>query len=58
MGTWLDPNEESFGSLPPHWKVDNPMGNAKIHEAMNLMFATILQKWGGTAVDPAGILLL
>jgi hypothetical protein len=34
------------------------MGNAKIREAMNLMFATILQKWGGTAVDPTGILLL
>ena len=34
------------------------MGNAKIREAMNLMFATILQKWGGSAVDPTGILLL
>ena len=43
----LDPNEECFGSLPPHWKVDNPMGNTKIREAMNLMFATILQRWGG-----------
>jgi hypothetical protein len=54
----LDPNEERFGSLPPHWTVDNPMGNAKIREAMNLMFATVLQKWGGSAVDPTGILLL
>jgi hypothetical protein len=54
----LDPNEERFGSLPPHWKVEHPMGNAKIREAMNLMFATILQKWGGSAVDPTGILLL
>jgi hypothetical protein len=25
----LDLNEESFGSLPPHWKIDNSMGNAK-----------------------------
>jgi hypothetical protein len=54
----LDPNEESFGSLPPHWKVDNPMGNSKIQEAMQLMFATALQRWGGTAVDPTGLLLL
>jgi hypothetical protein len=39
--------------------VDNPMGNVKICEAMNLMFATILQKWGGSALlDPTGILLL
>ena len=54
----LDPNEESFGSFPPHWKVANPMGDAKIREAMHLMFATPLQKWGGSAVDPTGILLL
>jgi hypothetical protein len=26
----LDPHEERFGSLPLHWKVNNPMGNAKI----------------------------
>ena len=54
----MDPNQESFGSLPPHWNVDNPMGNEEICEAMNLMFATILQKLGGSAVDPTGILLL
>ena len=54
----MDPNEERFGSLPPHWKVANPMGDAKIREAMHLMFATILQKWGGSTVDPTGILLL
>jgi hypothetical protein len=54
----LDPNEETFGSLPPHWKVENPMGNAKIREAMHLMYATLLQRWGGSAVDPTGTLLL
>ena len=48
----VDPNQEIFGSLPPHWNVDNPLGNAKIHEAMNLVFATVLQKWGGSTVDP------
>ena len=54
----MDLNQEIFGLLPPHWNVDNSMGNVKIHEAMNLMFATVLQKWGGSAVDPTGILLL
>ncbi len=54
----LDPNDKTFGTLPPHWKVDNPMGNAKIRKAMLSMFGTILQRWGGTAVDPSGILLL
>ena len=36
------------------------MGNEKIREAMNLMFATVLKKWGGSVVDPTGtgILLL
>jgi hypothetical protein len=54
----LDPNEERFGSLPPHWKVGNPMGDARIREAMHLMFGSILERWGGSAVDPTGILML
>ena len=39
----LDPNGEEFATLPPHWKLDDPMFNDRIKEAMNLMFATILQ---------------
>lgn len=54
----FDPNGEDFGALPPHWKVDDPMANERIKEGMNLMFATILQKWGNTDVDPTGMLLL
>lgn len=54
----LDPNSDEFGTLPPHWKLDDPMSNDKIKEGMNLMFATILQKWGNTAVDPTGLLVL
>jgi hypothetical protein len=54
----LDPNGEEFGTLPPHWNIDDPMSNERIKEGMNLMFATILQKWGDTEVDPTGILLL
>ena len=41
----------------PHWKLGDLMSNDRIKEAMNLMFATILQRWGSTEVDPTGILL-
>ena len=44
-------------TLPPHWILDDPMSNEKVKEAMNLMFATILQRWGCIEVDPTGILL-
>jgi hypothetical protein len=33
------------------------MSNEQIKEGMNLMFATILQRWGNTEVDPTGMLL-
>ena len=33
------------------------MSNEKVKEAMNLMFVTILQRWGRTEVDPTGVLL-
>ena len=53
----FDPNGEEFVTLLPHWILEDPMSNEKVKEAMNLMFATILQIWGRTAVDPMGILL-
>ena len=46
----FDSNGEEFATLPPHWTLDDPMSNERIKEAMNLMFATILQRWGGTEV--------
>jgi hypothetical protein len=33
------------------------MSNEKVKEAMHLMFATILQRWGHTEVDPTEVLL-
>jgi len=53
----MDPNSEEFAALPPHWSLDDPMSNEKIQEAMKLMFVPILQRWGGTQVDPTGVLL-
>jgi hypothetical protein len=55
----LDPTTSpDFATLPPHWNMSDPMGNPKVKEAMHLMFATILQKWSGLAVDPTGVLLI
>jgi hypothetical protein len=44
----LAPNSEDFAILPPHFTVGNPMENTQIHEAVELMYGTSLQKWAGT----------
>jgi len=54
---FLQPNTPDFATLPPHFKLDEPMSNAVIKEGMLLCFAPILQKWQGTRVDPTGLLL-
>ena len=51
----LDPNDPNFAVLPPHWKVDDPLGNPAIQEAMQSMFGPILQQEG--ADQRSGILL-
>ena len=38
----LDPTNENFGILPPHWTLVDPMSNAHVKEAMELMFGSIL----------------
>ena len=54
----LDPNEPEFGVLPPHFNMEeNPMDNADIKEAMELMYGKIIDTWAETAVDPVGVLL-
>ena len=47
----------SLSLSTPLWKLDDLKSNDRIKEAMNLMFATVLQRWGSTEVDPSGILL-
>jgi hypothetical protein len=37
----LDPNHSTFYVLPPHWMVDNPLEDADIHNALQLMYAVI-----------------
>ena len=53
----LDPNDASFGSLPPHFVMTDPMSNADVKEGMQLMYGTILRRWSGHEVDPTGLLL-
>jgi hypothetical protein len=53
----LDPNSADFSVLPAHFSIDDPMSNPDVREVMLLMYGTILQKWGGSAVDPTALLL-
>jgi hypothetical protein len=53
----LDVNSPKFAALPPHFNTDDPMSNEAIHEAMSSMYAVVLQKHAGTALDPMALLL-
>jgi hypothetical protein len=44
----MDPNSETFGVLPPHFMLEDPMANEDIREAMELCFGTILHNWENT----------
>lgn len=54
----LDPNNENFATLPPHFVPSNPMADELIREAMDLMYGPILAAWQGKGIrDFTGILL-
>jgi hypothetical protein len=53
----LDPNDASFGTLPPHFVMTDLMSNPYVNEAMQLMYGPILRKWSNHEVDPTGLLL-
>jgi hypothetical protein len=54
----LDPNKQSFATLPPHFIPSDPMADELIREAMDLMYGPILVAWRGKGVrDFTGILL-
>jgi hypothetical protein len=38
----LDPNHSTFSVLPPHWMVDNPVEDADIRDALQLMYGVIV----------------
>jgi hypothetical protein len=53
----LDPNNTNFAILPPHWKVEDPLGNSTIKGAVNMMYGPILQAYNGKSENPTGIVL-
>jgi len=53
----LDPNNTNFAILPPHWIMEDPLGNSTIRDALNLMYGPILQSYSGKNENPKGIVL-
>jgi hypothetical protein len=54
----MDPNSESFCVLPPHFNMENPMGDDDIKEAMELCFGAIINNWTKTtSSNPTSVLL-
>jgi len=57
---FLCPSSSTFAILPPHFKVENPMSNDIIKEAMQLSFNPIMQREAlqqATCIDSTGLLL-
>ena len=56
----LDPNNESFSVLPPHFNVDGDlMSDADIKTGMQLMYGSILESHGtNSELNPTGFLLI
>ena len=53
-----DPNNNTFGSLPLHFTIDNPGEDEHIDEAMNQMHGPILARFRDSPTNPYGVLLL
>ena len=53
----MDPKKASFGDLPPHWSIPNPMEIPEIALAMELLFGPILRKHTGCEYRPTALLL-
>lgn len=53
----LNPNDQDFAMLPPHWDVVDPLGNATILEGMQTMYGAVMEKYRGRQEDPTGFLL-
>jgi len=53
----LDPNDSSFSVLPPHWNLEDPLGNASIMKAMRSLYGPIMDGYTGRKENPSGILL-
>lgn len=54
----LNPNDESFANLPPHFDIDEPMDDKDIKEGMRICFDTILKAHTSSFTDPTSFFLL
>ena len=46
-----------FNTLPPHFKMPNPLDDEEVREAISMMYGPIINKWGNTEQDPTALLL-
>jgi hypothetical protein len=53
----LDPKKSTFSSLPPHWKLVNPMENERVALAMEMMYGRIMHHHQNTPDNPLAMLL-
>ena len=53
----MHPKKASFGGLPSHWILSNPIENEDILRAMNMLFGPIMRKHRGRDYDPTAMLL-
>ena len=52
----MDPKMASFGDLPPHWSILNPMEIPDIALAMEMLFGPILRKHADCKSRPTDVL--
>jgi hypothetical protein len=53
----LQPNDAGFATLPPHFNIPDPMGNADVARAMGMMFHSVIANCEGQSNNPTPMLL-
>ena len=53
----LDALKPTFGILPPHFNICDPLNDPDIKEAMQCMYGPIINRWSGSNEDPTALLL-
>ena len=54
----LDPNDETFATLPPHWKTGITGNNEHVKRAMHMCYGVILDNHAEEEHDPTSMLTL
>ena len=53
----LKPNEAGFATLSPHFNIINPLENADVQQAMQMLYQPIMTEYKQQSNDPTAILL-